>query len=167
MVDGPTATALVGREREFGLLADAVAEAAGGSAVLVRIEGDPGTGKSRLATDCLTLAKQAGFAVTACRGEEQSATIPFGAATHAVGRLLRAARPEARHRLVDGLTQLSLLLPGLGLPAGATLSDPGLQRLALHSALTQLLDRVSRGQPLLWVVDDADRLDSASVELLH
>jgi DNA-binding CsgD family transcriptional regulator len=66
---------LVGREPELAAVAALMDHDAGG----VLLAGPPGVGKTRLATECLALAEQRGWATAQVRANRGAATIPFGA----------------------------------------------------------------------------------------
>ena len=53
----------IGRQREFALLEQTLAEALKGHARLVTLAGDPGIGKTRTALELTTLAQQQGAQV--------------------------------------------------------------------------------------------------------
>ena len=66
---------LVGREPELAAVAALMDDDAGG----VLLSGPAGVGKTRLATECLALAEQRGWATAQVRANRGAATIPFGA----------------------------------------------------------------------------------------
>ncbi|MDX3749124.1 helix-turn-helix transcriptional regulator [Streptomyces sp. AK08-02] len=64
---------VIGRESESALLADLVQELAGGRGSVVEIAGDPGSGKTRLATGLVELAAQQGLLTVRARASRGNA----------------------------------------------------------------------------------------------
>lgn len=126
---------LVGRREELALVAEALNHPEVHGVVLA---GEAGVGKSRLARECLELARAAGFHAEWTVGTQSSSTIPFGAMAHLL--------PE------------DLLSPGVG-PSG--------QARNLIAVAEGALAARSGAAPLIVGVDDAHLLDDFSAALLH
>jgi DNA-binding CsgD family transcriptional regulator/tetratricopeptide (TPR) repeat protein len=71
--------AFVGRERERGVLREAVQGAGNGQLRLVFVEGEAGIGKSRLLQEGLAAAGRSGFHTLYGKTEQLERTLPFGA----------------------------------------------------------------------------------------
>ena len=93
---GPTAQPLVGREREQGMLRDALAAALAGRGSLVLIGGEAGIGKTALAEATLHEAAEAGALVLVGRCYDLAETPPYGPWAEALARAPRDARPAGR-----------------------------------------------------------------------
>ncbi len=144
---------MVGRGEEQAALAALTALTAGDPGGAVAVRGEPGAGKSALLDWALASADSSQMATVRIAGAEGN------------------GRPPC-----DGIAQLSAQLtdlPGQLPPtAAATLraaldgGGPPPPRLALGVALTTLLGMASEPRPLLIAVDDAQWLDSESLEAL-
>ncbi|MGW2364072.1 AAA family ATPase [Streptomyces sp. NPDC001667] len=131
---GHGGAALVEREREQELLRDLLGGLRHGPSALVEIGGGPGSGRSALLNQAVTLARQAGVrAVTAHASWEESA-LRYGVADQ--------------------------LLAALGRPGAAPPSDA--DETVLVPALCRAFLAAAREQPLLIAVDDAQWADPHS-----
>jgi DNA-binding CsgD family transcriptional regulator len=125
---------LTGRSSELAYLRDALLGDHPSSVVLV---GDQGSGKTRLATECVRLAKRAGLTTAEVRATRAAADLPLGA----VATLLPASRTGKSTSVLDS-SEVVRGLVGLS-------SQPESDR---H---------------LLVVVDDGNLLDDASAALIY
>jgi DNA-binding CsgD family transcriptional regulator len=148
----PSAPVLVGRERELGLLGAVLERSIGGAAVAV-VRGDAGTGKSALLAAVGADAGHRGMLVLRVTGVQAEARMPFAG-------LHQLLRPVIGR--VDGLAedQRQLLLGAFGTPG--TDAEVFLVGLA---ALSVLSDIAAEG-PVAMLVDDAQWIDSASIQVL-
>lgn len=106
----PNPWPLVGRTAELADVADAMDFGAGG----VLFAGPAGVGKTRLATECLPLAEDRGWATAVVRANRAAASIPYGAFAPLLPAAFRSNEGEA-----DALRQA----------AQAVLAEAGEQRL--------------------------------------
>jgi class 3 adenylate cyclase len=164
-------TGLVGRVDESERLSALFDEAAAGERRLALLSGEPGIGKTRLATHtALTARGQSGAGVLYGRCDEELA-IPYGpwveALSHYVDhgpeRVLRAH--VERHG-----GELSRMLPGLDhrlaeVPPAST-TDPDTERYLLWGAIVGLLREATAHEPLVLILDDLHWADKPSVLLL-
>src|SRR5262249_50702969 len=108
-------TPLVGRERELADLRDALASAETGSGRLVLLFGEPGVGKTRLASELASEARELGWATLTGRcpeGEGAPAFWPWVQVLRALVQQL--GNPEAlRDALGPYAPDLAHLVPGL------------------------------------------------------
>ncbi|HKG65344.1 MAG TPA: AAA family ATPase [Solirubrobacteraceae bacterium] len=142
---------LVGREAELDRIDAVLAGArAGGGAVLV-LTGEPGVGKSAL----LEAAAGRGGDMRLLRaaGAEHEAELPF------------SGIHELLHPVLGLIGELPA--PQAGALRGAlAMSDEPVERFAVSAAVLGLLGAAAAEAPLLVCVDDAQWIDSASLEAL-
>jgi GAF domain-containing protein len=153
---------IIGRAPIQADLADLLAARMGVVKVLV---GPAGSGKSRLLRELRADAQLAGVRVLAARGLGVEAA-PYEALMPWF-RALAAEAPASAVRLAPVLVKI---LPGIGatwdltdLAPAPSLEGPA-ERLRLEAAIAELA--VARAPVALWILDDADRLDSASRALI-
>ncbi|WP_284713495.1 LuxR family transcriptional regulator [Streptomyces sp. G3] len=148
---GPT---VLGRDTEIADLMRRVAAGRTRSAVLV-VEGEPGVGKSTLLDLAVRRTRGAGHQVLRAAGSESEQHLAF-AGLH---QLLRPVLGD-----LDGLParQRSSLRAALGLADRAAPPDALLVGLAVLTLVSDLAEPA----PLLVVVDDAQRIDPASLDVL-
>jgi class 3 adenylate cyclase len=168
---GVPRVAYVGREVERGLLELARSEARSGARRVVLLSGEPGIGKTRLASYAALGANADGFAVCwgACSEDLAAPYEPWIAVCsqlveHASEAVL--AGYVARFggevgRLARSLAQRVPDAPG---PQS---SDPETERFLLFGAVAELLRAVAGAVPLLVVLDDFHWADGQSVALLR
>ncbi|HEX6089601.1 MAG TPA: AAA family ATPase [Gemmatimonadales bacterium] len=154
-------TPLAGASRHLAALVDAMsASTALRRPALLVIEGDAGTGKSRLADELVVRARLAGAVASVARAIEADAVAPGGGLEAlASGGLLEAkgvagASPSSLAALASRLSVWGDRFPHLRAPAG----DLGLAR-----AFAGIVRTAADDQPLLLVVDDAHWLDPQSL----
>jgi DNA-binding SARP family transcriptional activator len=153
---------LAGREAELQGLLDAAAAAAAAprSAVLI-IEGEIGSGKTRLNDELLARLRLDGMAVSAARAvEADRSESESGVVVLARGGLLDAAGiagapPDAIATLAGALPEWAERFPAVGS-----------SRQPLARALTEVVRAAAGEQPVVLAVDDAQWLDDRSVGTL-
>ncbi|MGW0927873.1 AAA family ATPase [Streptomyces sp. NPDC002644] len=145
---------LVGRDAPWGVLREAVREAADrGRALWLR--GEAGLGKTALLERVAAFAAESGLRVLRFAGSEQEADLAFGVLHQLVWSL------PAGHR--DALTdsQRLALERALGTEQGE--AEGGL---AVAAATLALLGRAAEDRPVLLVVDDLQWVDASSARIL-
>jgi predicted ATPase/class 3 adenylate cyclase len=166
----PSAFDLAGRARELDLLVDAWKESAAGHGRVVLLSGEPGIGKTRLATETALLARRNGALVLAGRCDEEMG-LPYQPFVEALrfqttlgddvpaawfgafpGELVRLV-PEVADRLVDAEPALR--------------ADPESERLRLFEAVTSWLRTTAGSVPVLLVLDDLHWADRPTLLLLR
>lgn len=153
---------LIGREPALRALLDHWERTRGGTAGAVLLEGDPGTGKSRLLEELATRARLAGCGVSLVRCVEADSGEPgSGVLGLAGGGLLdspglAAASPDALGVFARVLPAWADRFPG---------AKPGTE--TPLAAFRVLLEAVLAEGPLLLVVDDAQWADRESLLALQ
>ncbi|SDJ93232.1 Adenylate and Guanylate cyclase catalytic domain-containing protein [Nonomuraea maritima] len=159
----------VGREEELRTLDSALAAAEFGSGLVV-LEGDPGAGKTRLASEVARRALKRQFTVLAgrCTNPARQAYEPIAGAVERLARsspalLLRAGVDQRCGQLVRlapslGAPPLSLQVP----PA----TEPVSERYHLMAAARTLVERLAAVRPVLLVIDDLQWATLESLQML-
>ncbi|WP_344338733.1 ATP-binding protein, partial [Kitasatospora putterlickiae] len=150
MVQDRQDPALIGRQRETGLLAAALDRAedrAGGATVLLR--GEAGVGKSTLLAWAGRAARERGFTVLRAVGSEAETDLAFGALHQALWSLLQPSGTLSAH-------QREALESAFGARSGTP------SGFAVGAAALALLDDAVRTAPVLLILDDLHWIDSSS-----
>src|SRR5262245_1000134 len=166
---------LVGRQHDMARLTKTMDETFAGRGRLIVLIGEAGTGKSRLVTELATTATRRRGRVLVGRCYETERILPFAPWVDA----LRSGRVVDERPILDTLEpgwrdELGRLLPELTSQGRPTASLPG-GELAARSggdprfpfeAISELLKRLARRQPLLVVLEDVHWADEMSIRLL-
>jgi class 3 adenylate cyclase len=162
--------AYVGRVTERGLVEHAHNEARSGSRQIVLLSGEPGIGKTRLASYAALGANADGFAV--CFGAcSEELPAPYEPWIDVCSQLVEHADSEVLAQYVERFGgEIDRLVSNLGrrvpeAPARQS-SDPETERFLLFKAVAELLRAVARSVPLCVVLDDFQWADGQSVALL-
>lgn len=161
----------VGRERELGMLLDALEQAGAGRGCLFLIGGEPGIGKSRLADELATRARVGGAHVLWGRCWEGAGAPAYWPWIQALRAYLRAVDPAAaRRHLAEGAADLAQMVPEIsaivpGLPAAAPDSDAA--RFQLFDSTASFLRSIALERPIVLVLDDLHAGDTPSILLLR
>lgn len=162
---------LIGRDREIGVLREAIAPRAGRQAVLVL--GEPGIGKTCHAAAAAAEAHAGGAMVVLARCPPEAA-IAFEPWVRAIGALARAGDDAWREALAQAAgLELSMLVPELsrhaavpvGTGAGEVVAAEGARYRLLHGIGAALV-QAAGDAPLHVVLDDAHWCDAASAQAL-
>jgi DNA-binding CsgD family transcriptional regulator len=166
MATGVTSTRLVGRSLELAQLQAALSEAAAGQPSLAFVVGESGVGKSRLVAELQARAGADGARVL--HGD----CVELGDGELAYAPLITALRPLVRDSdpvlgalPPDILAELATLFPGLG-PARERARGAGDQA-RVFEALLAVIDALSRGAPVLLVVEDLHWADASTRAFLR
>jgi DNA-binding CsgD family transcriptional regulator/tetratricopeptide (TPR) repeat protein len=155
----PPSLPFVGRSEELIALGALRDEAAREGRRVAILQGEPGSGKTRLARQVAEGAAEAGALVLygAC---DPSLGPPYQAVVEALEQLAEQD-PDAVAAVAGGPrgAALAALLPGLpGLPGGAAgtvnAPDPAAARHSVHAAVTDALVTAARARPVVLVLDD-------------
>ncbi|MFI5028915.1 MAG: ATP-binding protein, partial [Solirubrobacterales bacterium] len=166
-----SASPFVGRESELEKLRTLMPRTEGERRRVALLAGEPGAGKSRLAREFAGQAAAEGVLVLygACDAVVRT---PYGPFVEALDRLVRVTEvEELRAALGAAGGELTRLLPDLPalvgeLPAPVE-ADPDTERHRLHTAVADLLANVSRGRPMLLVLEDGHWADAPTLLLLR
>jgi class 3 adenylate cyclase/tetratricopeptide (TPR) repeat protein len=164
-------TGYVGREELRARLSALWEAASGGERRVVLLAGEPGIGKTRLATNLALAAQSGGAAVLYGRCEEELAAAykPWAESFRHYVENAPANLLSAYVRAEGG--ELSRLVPGLAsrlpdVPPPRT-SDPETERYMLFGSVVALLEHAARDAPVLLVLDDLHWADKPSLSLLR
>lgn len=165
-------TPLVGRDREYALLARLIGETGEGSGQVVLVEGEPGIGKSRLVQEAAGYARTRGARVllTNCYQIEQA--MPYQPVIDLVSQIIENTPPETINSLGESAqAEIAALVPGIVEASGRLPASPAdlpeTRQSRLFRALLQLLDAFTAEGRLLIAVDDIHWADDASLRFLH
>ncbi|MGD9527088.1 AAA family ATPase [Pseudonocardia sp.] len=155
VADG-TASSLVGRDEDVGVVRRFVDDGARGGGALL-LSGEAGVGKTALLDAAAGHARATGVRVLRATGAQFEADVSFAGLHHLL------------HPLLDGLDGLDGLARPHRIALGAAFGlaeAPPADRLVISAAVLELLGHAARTGPLLLVVDDLPWLDSVSVAVL-
>jgi hypothetical protein len=164
--------ALVGRQRELGELDGALAAVESGRGTLLLIRGEPGIGKTQLATELATRATSRGARVAWGRAWEAGGAPAYWPWIEIFRSLLqqastdeRAAMPASRlAELAQIDSELAACTPGAASPPQL---EPKQARFRLFDAAAAVLVAASARTPVIAVLDDLHAADAATIEMLH
>jgi DNA-binding CsgD family transcriptional regulator len=143
---------LLGRSEERGQLDSLLDQALTGRAGVLVLRGEAGVGKSTLLKHVEQRA--AGFHIRRAVGIESEMELPYAGLQQLCGPITN--RPEHLSPL-----HREVLDQAFGLSTG-----PPPERFLVGIAALELVCAVAREQPLIWLIDDAQWLDRASVQAI-
>lgn len=162
--------AFVGRLSERDQIEQIRSQARSGMPRLLLLSGEPGIGKTRLASYSALASYADGFAV--CWGAcSEDLAVPYEPWIHACSQLVANAPQEQLQLYVERFggelsrltPSLSLRVPGVRPPQA---SDPETERFLLFASVAGLLQAVCDMRPLCLVLDDLHWTDGQTVALL-
>ncbi|BCY11714.1 BTAD domain-containing putative transcriptional regulator [Actinoplanes sp. L3-i22] len=156
-----TGTPVVGRAGELATVRAAVESVARGHGGAIFVLGEPGIGKSRLATEAAGLAERAGL--TVLRGRSATPEAQFRALAEALQSVLRRAGAPAGPELGPYRPALSVLVPEWRDERGPA-SDTSL--VVLAEAVLRLLATVGRPHGCVLIVEDLHDADADTLTVL-
>jgi class 3 adenylate cyclase/tetratricopeptide (TPR) repeat protein len=157
-------TPLLEREAEVAAM-EAVAEsAAAGGGRMIAIEGRPGAGKTRLASEARSLADAAGFEVLAARSAELEQEFAYGVVRQLFEPFLASLPNGDRDDLLSGTAALAQRLFDDEELTGATPADVPF---AVLNGLYRLATNLAQRRPLALVVDDLHWADAPTLRWLQ
>lgn len=162
--------AFVGREPQLKRLRERLAQTIAKQGRAIIVEGPTGMGKTRLLTE-LGLEAQLRGAVVVSVTSESAGRGPY-AMIRAIARgLITVHRDRATRAAVPHAGAVVRIVPELGEKLGLKRPprpsrDPNEERLRLQAALVDWLLGCAADQPLVLIVDDAQRCDEASAAVL-
>jgi hypothetical protein len=165
-------TPFVGRDRELDVLHRSLHEAAQGHGSLVLIGGEPGIGKTRLADQVLSRAREDGLRVLIGRCWDGAGAPAYWPWVQALRMLLRGIEDEPLRQLLgSGLTDVAQIMPELRdrLPEvpKSSAGDSESARFQLFDSATTFLRRAADQTPIVIMIDDLHAADTPSVLFLR
>src|SRR5438067_4046840 len=157
----------VGRAAERARLTVAWKHAADGERQLVLLGGEPGIGKTRLATEAALEAHDAGGTVLFGRCDEEN-LVPYQPFVEALRHYVTQSPLETlRLDVGDQAAQISRLVPDLERRLRAVVVDAEADRYRMFEATTSFLAALSARTPLLLLLDDLHWADKPTLLLLR
>ena len=173
IVDRPTgdgSARLIGRDAERAQLVESLHQARSGRGSLILLLGDAGVGKTRLAEEALTVARQLGCQTLVGRCYEQEGTpalIPYIEVLEEASRLMpaavfRRAIGASAPELATLMPELHRLFPDMAAPLEL---PPQLRQRFLFTNVREFLARSGRFMPLAIFIDDLQWADESTLQL--
>jgi DNA-binding NarL/FixJ family response regulator len=164
--EGSRSGPLVGRRQELASLEAALDGLRSPGARWLVLDGEPGTGKTRLLAELAARAQAREHLVLVGRGSEMERDLPFGVWVAALDDHVAALGADRLEALVgDRAAELARVLPSAASrePALGGLQD---ERFRAHRAVRALLVGLAARTPVVLVLDDLHWADDASLELI-
>lgn len=164
-------TPFVGRELELMELSGLLDRAAAGDGGLVLLGGEPGVGKSRLVEEIVATATGR-FRVLVGHCYESGRDLPYMPWVELIEAAMSDTDPnELRRSLGDEAPEFARLVPELrrllaDIPPPVEL-PPEQQRRYTFNSIREYVNRVSRNQPRLFVLEDLHWADESTLLLLE
>lgn len=159
----------VGREAELARLRELLGAGRAGTGGVALLAGEAGIGKTRAAEEFAAAARAAGAAVYVGRCRESRARPPYGPWSQLLTALVESVPAARRRDLVEGIAaELSPIAPELA--AGPARTQPEGDEAAVYrlfDAVAMLLRRAARQELLVLILEDLDRADPSSIDLLQ
>lgn len=166
----PYAIELVGREAELQALKGAWEAARAGRCQIRLISGEPGVGKTRLASEFARRVRDSG-AVVLMGASDEDISVPYRPFVEALRHLILHAPEEmlAAH-VAEHHGELARIAPELGRRIAGVpppqAAEPDAERYLLFEAVAGLLRRTAQGRPVLLILDDLHWAESPDAKLL-
>ena len=161
---------LIGREREMGMLEQALRLVESGEGRLVLLSGEAGIGKSRLLEETRHRAQEPWICFTG-NCYEQDAAYPYSLWIDALRRSLLGGKKELFAELPGAVQmQLSKLIPELESPDRQPTQgnpDPEEEKRRLFGAVLQFIVHFAATRPVLVELEDLHWSDEVSLDLLR
>jgi DNA-binding SARP family transcriptional activator len=153
-LDAPGGSPFVGRDTELSCLRERWKGVCGGARAAVVLGGEPGIGKTRLASELAREVHEQGALVLYGRCDEGLA-VPYQPFVEALRPYVRAVGLDRlRAELGHLAPELGRLLPELAALGEPIRGDPESERFALFEAVAALIETATREQRALLVLDD-------------
>lgn len=159
---------LIGRANELHRLRAAWERARSGQGGVAFLEGEAGIGKSQLVEEVADLARNQHALVLRGAPLELAGGPPFATWSELLRDLIERVAPPAPPS--EWPSDLARLCPAVvsrwGFPTTPSLGSPELDRARLFEAVVEAVDWAARSAPLLLVLAELHRADSATLALL-
>jgi hypothetical protein len=165
-------TVFVGRERELQELLHGLGEAAAGRGRLFLLAGEPGIGKTRLADQVLSRAREDGMRVLIGRCWDGAGAPAYWPWVQVLRMLLRGMEDEALRPLLGaGVADVAQIVPELrdrllDVPESQT-ADSESARFQLFDSAATFLRRAADQTPIVIMIDDLHAADTPSILFLR
>lgn len=171
-VGQPRLTRFVGRAEESARLRQLLERAMSGQGSLVLVGGEPGVGKTRLASELAIYAGDRGVRVLTGRAYDTEGMPPYLPLTEALTPHVRSHSPDELRAELNGnapyvaklLPELRRLLPNIPEPPQMS---PEAERYALFEGVSDFLLKIAGGTQLLMFLDDLHWADGGTLLLLQ
>jgi ATP/maltotriose-dependent transcriptional regulator MalT len=162
----------VGRERELSQLRAMLDDAKSGVTRIAVLGGEPGIGKTRTATEFSDIAGSEGFQVRWARCYEDRGSPPLWPWIQLLQSIVDAHGLEQTKDLLGEsfryfAEKIDTLKEEAAVHQFADAASPQAKRFHFFVTYARFLDRVTRNEPVLLVIDDLHRADSSSLHLLE
>ena len=169
----PSAGIFVGRQREMAALKSALDNAQTGQPRMVMLVGEAGIGKTSTAKEFTKFAAAQGSKVLWGRCYESIGMPPYWPWVQAIRSYVRDSDPEILRSVMGaGAGDIAEIVPEVmerlsGLEPSPRLDNPEQARVRLFDSITNFLERASRLQPLVLVLDNLHWADQPTLLLLE
>src|SRR5579875_2325090 len=163
---GALCPVLLGRDDELHVLVGALADAQAGRGALVFLTGEPGIGKSRLASELASRAVRLGAVAVTGRAVPAESATPYRPLTEALLQLTRDRPVPGDAELAPWLPALGAIMPGLG-GAGPGGAQPTGGPVAGGEAVIRLIRRLPLPGGLLITLEDLHWADPDTLAVLE
>ena len=155
----------VGREREMDTLRTSLEEALAGQGRAVVLLGEPGIGKTRLATELTPYAQVRGMRVLIGRCPDSDGAPPYWLWVQIVRTYVTESDiQQLRTEMGAGAADLAQVIPAvrerLRDLAPSPRLEPEQERFRFFDSLTTFLKNIAKRQPLLLMLDDLQWADA-------
>jgi len=158
---------IVGRDREVSRLIEAIEDLAHGRGSIWFLTGEPGIGKSRLAEEAGTLAREREMRTFWGRCWDAGGAPAFWPWVQVLRAMLRTAEPGQLDPYLSTLAQILPELPQTRVLPEASDLGPDQARFQLMDAVSHVLASAARAFPLVVILEDLDVADVSTVLLLE
>ena len=172
MTELQPAAVFVGRERELSELLSGLGDARSGQGRLFRVFGEPGIGKSRLADQLASRARDEGVRVLVGACWDGAGAPAYWPWVQSLRMLIGGTDQDAlRRQLGSGAEDIAQMVPDLrdvvpDLPQARDVESES-ARFQLFDSTTSFLRRAAQTGPLLIVIDDLHAADTPSLLFLR
>ena len=162
----------VGRDRELSELLGGLRDAMSGQGRLFLLSGEPGIGKSRLADQLASQARDGGVRVLVGRCWDDAGAPAYWPWMQALRMLIRGTdEAVVRRQLGTGVGDIAQMVPDLrelypDLPPHRDIESES-ARFQLFDSVTSFLRRAAQAGPMLIVIDDLHAADTPSILFLR